>query len=162
MNLRRFSVSIFLIGLLSLSAFAQSSAKVVKIRPEQSVYKVKQGSSFQVAVIIDIDGGYHINSNRPAEDFLIPTALKLGALNGLRAGAVRYPKAKIQKFPFSETPMSVYEGRAVLRFTARALPSLSPGSHTIKGKLTIQACNDQACLRPQTVDVEIPLEVSSL
>jgi len=149
-------------GLLSVSAFAQSSAKVVKVRPEQSVYKVKQGASFQVAVVIDIDGGYHINSNRPAEDFLIPTALKLGTLTGLRAGTVRYPKAKIQKFPFSETPMSVYEGRAILRFTARALPTLSPGSHAITGKLTIQACNDQACLRPQTVNVEIPLEVSPL
>ncbi|HYP26190.1 MAG TPA: protein-disulfide reductase DsbD N-terminal domain-containing protein [Blastocatellia bacterium] len=149
-----------LVGLMSVPAFAQSSAKVVKVKPEQSVYKVKQGSAFQVAVVIDIDGGYHINSNKPAEDFLIPTSLKIQALPGLRANTVRYPKAKVQKFPFSETPMSVYEGRAVLRFTARALPSLSPGSHTIKGKLTVQACNDQACLRPQTVDVEIPLEVS--
>ena len=160
MNFRRFSVLIGLIGLMSVPAFAQSSAKVVKVKPEQSVYKVKQGSSFQVAVVIDIDGGYHINSNQPAEDFLIPTALKIQPPPGLRANAVRYPKAKVQKFSFSETPMSVYEGRAVLRFTARALSSLSPGSHKIKGKLTVQACNDQACLRPQTVDVEIPLEVS--
>ncbi len=161
MNFRRISVLLGLMGLMSVSVFAQSSAKVVKIKPEQAVYKVKQGSSFQVAVVIDIDNGYHINSNRPAEDFLIPTALKIGALTGLRANPVRYPKAKNQKFSFSEKPMSVFEGRAILRFTARALPSLSPGSHTIKGKLTIQACNDQACLRPQTVDVEIPLEVSA-
>lgn len=161
MNFRRISVLIGLVALMSIPAFAQSS-EVVAIKPEQPVYKVKQGSSFQVAVVLDIRDGYHINSNRPAEDFLIPTALKLKALPGLRPSAVRYPKAKIQKFSFSETPMSVFEGRTVLRFTARALPSLSPGSHTIKGKLTIQACNDQACLRPQTVDVAIPLEVGSL
>jgi hypothetical protein len=162
MNFRRVSIFIAFMALACVPALAQSSAKVVKVRPEQTVYKVKQGSSFQVAVVVDIDGGYHINSNRPAEDFLIPTALKVEAMPGLRANAVRYPKAKVQKFSFSEKPLSVYEGRAVLRFTARALPSLSQGTHTIKGKLTIQACNDQACLRPQTVDVEIPLEVSSL
>lgn len=161
MNFRRISVLIGLMWLLSVSAFAQSS-EAVRVRPEQAVYKVKQGSSFQVAVVIKIENGYHINSNRPDEDFLIPTALKIVALPGLRASTVRYPKAKLQKFSFSEKPMSVFDGEAILRFTARALPSLSPGNHKIKGKLTIQACNDQACLRPQTVDVEIPLEVSSL
>ncbi|HKF54126.1 MAG TPA: hypothetical protein VKJ45_01730, partial [Blastocatellia bacterium] len=51
------------------------------------------------------------------------------------------------------------EGRAVLKFTATASPSLAVGSHSIHGKLTVQACNDQACLQPKTIDVEIPLEV---
>lgn len=150
-----------LIGFISVAASAQTSASVVKIRPEQSVYKVKQGSPFQVGVVLEIDSGYHINSNAPSEPFLIATKLKVEPLAGLRANAVRYPKAKVQKFEFSEKPMSVYEGRVVLRFTARSLAGLSVGSHTISGKLTIQACDDKACLRPQTVDVKIPLEVTA-
>ena len=142
------------------SAQAQTSASVVKVKPQESVYKVKPGATFQVAVVLEIDGGYHINSNQPADKFLIPTSLKIESLKGLRANTVRYPKAKFQKFSFSEKPMSVFEGRTVLRFTARALPTLAQGSHTLKAKLTVQACNDELCLRPQTVNVEIPLEVA--
>ena len=123
---------------LSAAAQAQTSASVVKVKPQESVYKVKPGATFQVAVVIDIDEGYHINSNQPGEKFLIATALKLESLRGLRANAVRYPKAKMQKFKFSEKPMSVFEGRTVLRFTARALPTLAEGSHTLKAKLTVQ------------------------
>jgi DsbC/DsbD-like thiol-disulfide interchange protein len=144
----------------STTARAQTSASVIKVKPQESVYKVKPGATFQVAVVIDINDGYHINSNQPGQKFLIPTTLKIDSLQGLRANTVRYPKAKMQKFNFSEKPMSVFEGRTVLRFTARALPTLAQGNHTLKAKLTIQACNDEQCLRPQTVDVDIPLEVS--
>lgn len=153
-------LSFILTLFLSATAQAQTSASVVKVKPQESVYKVKPGATFQVAVVLEIDGGYHINSNQPAEKFLIPTSLKVESMKGLRANTVRYPKAKMQKFSFSEKPMSVFEGRAVLRFTARALPTLPQGSHTMKAKLTVQACNHEQCLRPQTVNVDIPLEVT--
>lgn len=152
--------SIILAICLSATAEAQTSASVIKVKPQESVYKVKPGATFQVAVVIEIEGGYHINSNQPADKFLIPTALKLESLKGLRANAVRYPKAKMEKFSFSEKPMSVFDGRTVLRFTARALPTLAQGNHTLKAKLTVQACNNELCFRPQTVNVDIPLEVA--
>ena len=152
----------FLLALITFSGasvMAQTSASVVKVRPEESAYKIKSGASAQIGVVLDIDNGYHINSNRPTEKYLIPTALKLDRVTGMTVALVRYPKAKLQKFSFSDKPLSVFEGKAVLKFSARALPSLAPGNHLIKGKLTLQACNDQLCLRPQTVDVEIPIEV---
>lgn len=151
---------LFLIaGLLSSSALAQGSAKVVKVTSGESVYRVKRGGGVQVTVIVEVDEGYHINSNRPAEKNLIPTALKIERSTGLTTTPVIYPKAKLQKFEFSSKPLSVFEGKAVLKLTARALPSLALGNQTLKGKLTVQACNNQQCLRPQTVDVSIPFLV---
>lgn len=144
---------------LSSSAFAQGSAKVVKVKPGESVYKIKRGGAAQLAVIIEVDDGYHINSNRPAEKYLIPTALKIERTAGLTTTPVTYPKAKLEKFEFSKKPLSVFEGKSVLKLTARALPSLASGSQTLKAKLTVQACNNQLCLRPQTIDVSIPLKV---
>ncbi len=147
------------VGCLSLSALAQGSAKVVKVTPGESVYKVKRGGSVQIAVIIEVDNGYHINSNRPAEKYLIPTALKIERAAGLTTTPVIYPKAKLQKFEFSQKPLSVFEGKVVLKLTARAPGSLAPGSQTLKVKLTVQACNNQLCLRPQTIDVSILVQV---
>ena len=143
----------------SASALAQGSGKVVKVSAGESVYKIKRGAPVQIAVVIEVDNGYHINSNRPAEKYLIATALKLERVAGLTTTPIIYPKAKLQKFEFSEKPLSVFEGKAVLKLSVRALPSLAAGSHTLSGKLTVQACNNQQCLRPQTIDVSIPLQV---
>jgi len=159
MKLVRLVWFLVVVGSLSGSALAQGSAKVVKVTSGESVYKVKRGGSVQVAVVLDVDEGYHINSNRPAEKYLIATALKIERTAGLTTTPVIYPKAKLQRFEFSQKPLSVFEGKAVLKLTARALASLATGSQALKGKLTVQACNNQQCLRPQTIDVSIPLQV---
>lgn len=159
MNLRSVLFAFAVVGCMGASAVGQTSGKVVKLRAAEPVYKVKSGTAVEAAVVIDIEPGYHINSNRPAESFLIPTALKLQPFKGLTIARVLYPKAKLQKFSFSPKPMSVYEGKVLLKFTARALPSIADVIPVVKGKLTVQACNDQQCLRPQTIDVEIPFEV---
>ena len=143
----------------ALTTQAQTSASVIKVRPEHSSYKVKAGAATPLALIVEINDGYHINSNRPADKNLIATALKFDRLAGLSVSPVSYPRAKMQKFEFSPKPLSVYEGKAVFKTTARALAQLAAGAQTLKGKLTVQACNNQVCLRPQTVDVAIPLEV---
>ena len=143
----------------SATALAQTSASVVNAHPAISVDKVKQGSRFQAAVVVDVSSGYHINSSRPSESYLIATALKLEKQQGIAAGLVVYPRGQAKKFGFSEKPLSVYEGRAVLKFSATASAAVTVGNHSIHGKLTVQACNDQACLQPKTIDVEIPFEV---
>ncbi len=142
--------------LLSATALAQSSASVVKVSAGGA--KVKRGGSAVATVTLDISDGYHINSNRPGDANLRATALKIAPLPGFTFGAVTYPKGKSEKFAFSAKPLSVYEGKTVLKFTVRA--GASAGSQTAKGKLSIQACNNELCLRPQTVDVTIPIEVN--
>ena len=151
--------AIVLLVSLSATAAAQTSASVIKLRPEQSSYRVKAGAATPVALVVEIEDGYHINSNRPADKNLVATALRFDKLAGLSVSPVVYPRARMQKFEFSPKPLSVYEGKAVFKMTARALPSAAAGSQTLKGKLTVQACNNQLCLRPQTVDVAIPIEV---
>ena len=156
MKLRITLFLFILIGCLSATAAAQGSDTVVRAKVGQSPYKIKQGVAAPIQIIIDIDTGYHINSNKPAEEFLIGTSLKLDNLEGVTVTRVIYPKAKIQKFEFSEKPMSVYEESVVLKFTARAAAA---GDYTLKAKLTVQACDDKACLRPATIDIDIPIEV---
>ena len=147
---------VVILSLAGSRAMAQSSASVVKVSVPPT--KVKRGGSAVATVTLNIDGGYHINSNRPSEEFLIATALKLEPLSGVKLTPVVYPRAKMQKFSFSPKPISVFDGQVNLKFTTRAL-TIAAGAHMIRGKLTIQACNDEACLRPQTVDVQIPIEV---
>src|SRR3954466_15342049 len=134
---------LLLLAGVSVKATAQASASVIKVRPEHSSYKVKAGTATPLALIVEINDGYHINSNRPADKNLIATALKFNRLAGLSVSPIIYPRAKMQKFEFSPKPLSVYEGKAIFKMTARALAQLGGGAQTLKGKLTVQACNNQ-------------------
>jgi hypothetical protein len=78
---------------------------------------------------------------------------------GLTLTPVVYPRAKPKEFAFSDKPVLVFEGRTVLRLTARAGAGLPAGSHVLSGKLTLQACEGRACLPPRTVGVEVRIEV---
>ncbi|HLG13559.1 MAG TPA: protein-disulfide reductase DsbD domain-containing protein [Blastocatellia bacterium] len=144
---------------LAVAASAQTSASVVNVRPEQAVYKIKQGAKVQIAIVLEIESGYHINSNRPGDDFLVATSLKLEPPAGLTTSRVVYPKALLKKFRFSRKPMSVFEGRVVLRATVTATAGLAGGTHIIRGALRVQACNDEKCLLPKNVEVSVPVEV---
>jgi DsbC/DsbD-like thiol-disulfide interchange protein len=157
--IRRSLLLLLAIAIPGAGAYAQGSASVVKVAPGEQVYKVKKGTTAQVKLLLDINSGYHINSNRPTDKNLIATALTLDRADGVSASAVVYPKAKQRKFQFSSKPLSVYEGRVELRFGIRATASAQAGQRTLRGKLRVQACNEEACLRPQNVNVEIPIEV---
>src|SRR5437660_12883279 len=69
--------------------------------------KAQKGRAVQAAVVIDIPSGYHINSSRPLESFLIPTSLKFDATSGVRVDAVMYSSAALRKFKFSHKQLSV-------------------------------------------------------
>jgi len=45
--------------------------------------------------------GYHINSNTPKSEFLIPTALKMDLPTDIILGKIQYPAGEDASFPFS-------------------------------------------------------------
>jgi thiol:disulfide interchange protein DsbD len=93
--------------------------------------------------------GWHVNSHRPSEEYLIATEARLDPAAGVRFGEARYPDGKMMKFGFSESPLSVYEGTFTVAVpvtwdAARPAPALS-------GTVEYQACNDTRCLAPASV-----------
>src|SRR3954471_24763320 len=72
-----------------------------------SADKAQQGRTLQAAVVLDIPSGFHINSDRPLANFLIPTSLKIEVPGGIRVGPVSYPRALLRNFSFSQDKLSV-------------------------------------------------------
>lgn len=121
--------------------------------------KAGRGRSVRATVVMDIPGGYHVNSNRPLEKFLIPTSLKVEAPDGIRVGPIIYPRAVLRKFKFSKNNVSVYEGRATMRFNLTVPANVSTGSKEIKLQLRYQSCNDEVCFPPETKDLSLWMNV---
>lgn len=102
--------------------------------------------------------GYHCNSNTPSEDYLIPLKLVWTAAP-LAVADVVYPKPEMEKYAFSDKPLSVYTGDFEIVTKFKVPDSAPPGPAVISAKLRYQACTDRMCLPPKTVDVSLPVDV---
>ena len=143
-----------------LAPLSRSSAQTVHVEYKQSVDRVVKGSTFQMAVLLRIDKGWHINSHRPTSEFLIPTTFELEPKEGLIVTDIRYPKGKSAKLGFSEQPLDVFEGTVSIFASIKVSEKFMAGSDTLRGKLRLQACNDQLCLAPSTINVSLPMMVT--
>jgi thiol:disulfide interchange protein DsbD len=118
----------------------------------------KAGTTAEARLKVELRSGYHCNSNTPSDDYLIP--LKLTWTPGtLEVGEVVYPTPQMEKYSFSEKPLSVYTGNfeIVTRFKVPA--SAAFGDTVIPAKLRYQACTDRMCLPPKTVEVSLPVNI---
>jgi hypothetical protein len=70
----------------------------------------KRSAAVQAKIPIVVKEGYHVNSNKPNEEYLIPLKLTWTSLGALEGGTVTYPKPALEKYEFSEQPLSVYTG----------------------------------------------------
>ncbi len=138
-----------------------SSADKTNIEVKKSQNVIPAGTSAQIAVLLNLEEGWHVNSDRPAQDFLIGTELIIEEVEGLLVINIQYPPSKTYNFEFSEEPVNVFEGEAPIIVTLSASENIETGSYTLNGTLRIQACDDEVCLAPTTVDVEIPVEISA-
>ena len=153
-----------LLGLLPGAAQGQipSAREVVAPAAYVSLQPVPRGRAFQLAVVLKIRPGFHINAREASMDYLIPTDLQAVAPAGFRAGAVAYPKGALRKFSFSpEKPLNVYEGTAVIRISLNALANAPLGAQHIPLKVRYQACSDEICLPPVTVSLDAELIVAA-
>ncbi|MGI9066401.1 MAG: protein-disulfide reductase DsbD domain-containing protein [Pyrinomonadaceae bacterium] len=118
------------------------------------------GSSAEASVQLTIQSGYHINANPPTYPYLIATTLDISPADGISAGSVTYPKPLNRKFVFAEKPLAVYEGETKVKAKLKADKSARQGQQSLPAKLRIQACDEQVCYPPGTLDLVIPVSIN--
>lgn len=111
----------------------------------------------RVTVEAEILPGFHINSNRPAEGYLIPTELRLKGPAGFSLEKIDYPAAHPESFTFSNEKIAVYDGK--VSFLARLRAGAAAGAQRLDFELSYQACNDRLCLPPARIPLAADVEV---
>jgi DsbC/DsbD-like thiol-disulfide interchange protein len=139
----------------------QPATSVVKPHAYVSLEPVPRGKEFQVAVVVDIARGYHMNSHTPTDPYLIPTTITAQLPAGFQLVDTHYPMGRLEKFAFSpDKALDVYSGTVTLRLRLTAQADAPVGSATIPLTLRYQACNESACLPPVKVPVDVKLAVA--
>jgi Thiol:disulfide interchange protein DsbD, N-terminal len=118
--------------------------------PEQVT--VTAGKPSQVVLHFRVAQGLHINSHNPKDEFLIPTTFTIADGTNVRLDAASYPAGTITSLAFDpKTKLSVYTGD----FTIQARIVAARGNHLMQGKLRYQACDNNQCMPPKTIDVPV-------
>jgi DsbC/DsbD-like thiol-disulfide interchange protein len=143
----------------TLPAQVPSGKDVVTPTAYASFDPIARGKSFELAVVLKIRPGFHINARPASEEYLIPTELRVELPAGLHAGEIAYPKGKLHSFAFTKTQLSVYEDTVVLQLPLTALESAPLGAQHIPLKIRYQACSNEVCLPPVTKDLDAAINV---
>lgn len=139
-------------------AFAPiSSLNFVKASASEA--QISAGGSGEATVRVIVQSGYHVNANPPTYPYLKATELAVETGDGLSVAFITYPTALTKKFPFAQKPLAVYEGEVPIKVMLKAAASATKTSHPLAARLNVQACDDQVCYPPATLDMSIPVTV---
>lgn len=108
--------------------FAKGNAIVLSITDDR-------GSN----IVLIMKDGWHVNSNEPIQDYLIPTHVSLED-----ESRVSYPKGSLMKMGFSDERLSLYEDTVSIHIASNVTEIL----------LSLQACNDRLCLPPEKIIIK--------
>ena len=145
-------------ALTAQDELARKSPSVTLTAPP--ITTVVRGKVTNVALRFQVGSGFHINSNTPAADYLIPTTLKLDVPTDIVVGKIIYPEGEQMSFAFApDEKISVYSGEFDLSVQVRPLSSMLPGKYEIRGRLKYQACDKAACFPPKQLPVAFEVKV---
>jgi DsbC/DsbD-like thiol-disulfide interchange protein len=116
-----------------------------------------RNETVRTKIPIAIEAGYHVNSNPPAAENLIPLSVTWGATGALEAGSVTYPKATKEKV--GDQTLTVYTGSFDLIANFKVSSTAPAGLGAVVGKLRYQACNSTTCFIPKTVEITVPYQI---
>ena len=103
----------------------------------------------KLVVSVMLADGWHVNSDTPLQDYLIPTQLNNTAGNPL--DNVSFPEAQVRTLGFQRSELSLFEEEFELEAT---WPGHKEANSTVV-QLRVQACNDEICLAPETLVMTI-------
>jgi len=121
---------------------------------------VSSGKPASVHLRFKVAEGYHINSNKPGSELLIPTKLQLNPPTDIGVGSITYPKGHDLTLAIApDQPLNVYTGEFVITGKVSATRTATPGKYMVHGQLRYQACNDRSCFPPKLAPVEFEVKV---
>ena len=96
------------------SAQSEGAPGRATIKLYRSLDKLHLNSQLKIAVKVKIENSWHINSNTPNDEFLIPTSFDLLSDGDFEITTIKFPDSTILDLSFSDQPVSVFEGEFII------------------------------------------------
>jgi thiol:disulfide interchange protein len=148
--------------LLSWCATAALAAQLgptsIELTPVYETDGARAGSRYRMAVDVQLDEGYHVNSEAPRDPFLIPTELYAAPPGGITLEALAYPES-ILFDQVGDIQLVVFEERFRIGLAVNVAADLAPGRYVVPARLAYQSCDETTCYSPTSADFEFHIDV---
>lgn len=151
--------TIFLSTVITIHSQFGPDEELVRAELYQSFDQIHAGSQMKFALKLMIEDTWHINSDKPNEEFLIASKLDVTENENFELIKIVFPEAHEYNFGFSDLPVSVFEGEVFVAGILQVNENTSTGNYEIPIEFTYQACNDMTCMPPNSVKDTILVEV---
>lgn len=164
MTFRPLLILLFATAMFAQDSLAPAPSKAPKVTAAPiSTVRVKQGTSAPVLMMFRVHPGYHINSNKPNSELMIPTAVKLDVPTDISVAKMTYPAGKDYSFSFSpDEKISVYSGDFAVKGLVVTNRKTPRGTFRVHGTLKYQACDNRACYPPATIPLQFDVNVQKV
>lgn len=157
----RFGAAFVLAAALSAAPTSVWAENPISATSSSSKATLQIGDNTEVVISVQLAPGWHVNSDDPGLDFLIPTKLDFELPEGVRARDVTYPEPVLRKLKFAgDRELKVYEGAFTIRATL-SYESSSAAPRDLVALLRYQACNDTVCQRPSMLRVPLQVRIAA-
>jgi thiol:disulfide interchange protein len=148
-----------MLGTMSATTLSQETA-VVSLTLSPGGMQAAQGTTVHAVLTATIASPWHINSHTPNDEFLIPAEVTAKGM-GIKLASAKYPKPLELRLPFSEKPVSAYEGTVRFEIVLAVEKNTAPGKRDVEVVLDYQACDDKTCLPPTSVSAKFVVEITA-
>jgi hypothetical protein len=115
------------------------------------------GAAQVLRVHVEIAPGWHINSDAPLDEFLVPTTVEARA-EGLKFGKPRFPVAERVHSEAFGGDVLLFSGAIEIEIPASGMPAAAlktaPAPPRTRVTLRYQACDHATCYPPKETTVE--------
>jgi hypothetical protein len=145
--------------LVSATALAQGSSPSITVLPLDTIV-VARGGKAPLHIALQVNKGFHVNSNKPNDELLLPTVVHLNPPQGIMIVNTQYPAGEQLALPFmGNDKLSVYSGNFEVRAEVRIPKSAALGTQRVHGEVKYQACDNRQCFPPKSTPLEFDVRV---
>ena len=152
-------VTTFLIFFLSTYISKAEAAELVTLEIPQKI-EIAAGVSSDIAIVVVVKDGYHVQANPASDKFLIPTTIEIISVkDDVIVSKPKCPPGKPFTLESESTPISVYDGRFKISLPVLVQPSTQTQHTVLTGDFRYQACDYKRCYFPETIMFKIPINI---
>ena len=122
---------------------------------------VHPGTRLHAAIEFRVGNHFHVQSNKPADEYTIPTELIVTVPDGITVHEIVYPKSVPFTVDGFDQPVLVFDANFAIGISFDVGESVTPGTYPITARLEYQACDNSICLQPSTLELKSQLKVVS-
>lgn len=151
------AIAFFLIFLVtSLPAHAAT----VRVEVVHSQDRYAAGKDYLLGFRLSIQKPWFIHGTEARED-IIPTTIRFEHVPGISIEGIRFPVPERRSFDYIPEPLEVFSGEILVLASLRVSEKDGPGERTIGGRLSYQACSQNACLPPEEISIPVSVSVAA-